>query len=309
MAESRVSVVMPTFNRARFILDALDSLARQTRPPEEVIVVDDQSTDDTARCVQQHPFSARIRYHYQPARGGASVARNTGVGLATGDVIVFLDSDDLLEPGHHGAALEVLDSDQTVALYCCDSRVIGPHGESLAGSSWTTVQCEIKDWRISSGLRSLTDILLFSTPFPGMAIRRSVYRALGGLDQELFPLDDYDLQLRVAGQGLGVYYDHEPLARYRVHGTNESGASNSIRVGMQKLRCVELSRERYPQVRALGRKYTRRRGEVRRELSISLLREGRVVAGVLAVARSLCEDPAGLRDLAHIAARRFAPFR
>lgn len=309
MAESRLSVVMPTFNRERFIVDALDSLARQTRRPEEVIVVDDRSTDDTARCVKQHSLSERIRYHCQPVRSGAAVARNTGVDLATGDVIVFLDSDDLLESGHNDAALEVLDSSQSVALYCCDSRVIGPLGELLASSSWTTVQSEMKGWRLSSGLRSLTDILLFSTPFPGMAIRRSVYRAVGGLDQELFPLDDYDLQLRVAGRGLGVYYDHEPLARYRVHGTNESGASNSIRVGTQKLRCIELSWRRYPQVRALGRRYIQRRGEVRRELAIGLLRGGRIRAGMISLARSLCEDPAGLRDLARIAARRFARVR
>jgi glycosyltransferase involved in cell wall biosynthesis len=309
VAESRVSVVMPTFNRASFIVDALDSLARQTRRPEEVIVVDDQSTDGTAKCVREHAFSERIRYHRQPERRGASVARNTGVELATGDVIVFLDSDDVLEPGHNEIALKVLNSEPTTALYCCDSRVIGPSGESLADSTWTTIQCEIKGRRISSGLRSLTDILLFSTPFPGMTVRTSVYRAVGGLDQDLFPLDDYDFQLRVAGRDLGVYYDHEPLARYRVHGTNESGVSNSIRVGMQKLRCVELTWGRYPQVRALGRRYTQRRGEVRRELSISLLRAGRVGAGLLAMARSLCEDPAGLRDLARIAARRFARSR
>ena len=69
-----------------------------------------------------------------------------------------------------------------------------------------------------------------------MTVRRSVYRAIGGLDQEIFPLDDYDFQLRVAGEGFGVYYEHQPLASYRVHGSNESGASNSVRVGMKKLR-------------------------------------------------------------------------
>ena len=296
---------MPTFNRAGFIYEALDSLARQTRKPEEVIVIDDQSTDETARLVEHHPLSSRIRYHCQSVRGGAAVARNTGVEMATGSVIVFLDSDDLLEPEHGEAALGVLDSDHAVALYCCDSRMIGPLGEPLGHRSWTTIQCEIKGQRISSGMRSLTDILLFSTPFPGLAIRRSVYRTLGGLNQDLFPLDDYDLQLRVAGGGLGVYYDHQPRAQYRVHGTNESGVANSVRVGTQKLRCIELTRQRYPEVGGLGRRYVRRRGEVRRELSISLLRDGRLVAGIVGLARSLGEDPAGLRDLAQIARRRF----
>jgi len=297
---------MPTFNRARFIDDALDSLARQTRPPEEVIVVDDESTDDTPERVGRHAFSERIRYYRQPARGGASVARNTGVELATGTVIVFLDSDDVLEPGHHAAALEMLASEPAVGLYCCDARMIGPSGEPLSPRSWTTIQCEIKRRRISSGLRSLTDILLFSTPFPGMTVRRSVYRKVGGLDQELFPLDDFDLQLKVAALGATVYYKDEPLARYRVHGNNESGTSNATRVGLKKLQCIETSWRRYPQVRALGRRYTRRRGEARRELSICLLREGSIRAGTRALARSLYEDPSGLRDLVRIAGRRIA---
>ena len=79
-----ISVVMPTYNRARFIGSALDSLLRQTRPPDEIIIVDDCSTDDTRARVDRHAAKPRTRYHLQARNCGASVARNMGVELARG---------------------------------------------------------------------------------------------------------------------------------------------------------------------------------------------------------------------------------
>src|SRR5262249_30652323 len=108
VADLSLSVVMPTYNRARFIGEALDSLLRQPPPPLEVIVVDDRSTDDTRARVLAHPLGSRLRYELQPENRGASVARNVGVEIARGEAIVFLDSDDLLEPNHHEAVLQIL---------------------------------------------------------------------------------------------------------------------------------------------------------------------------------------------------------
>jgi glycosyltransferase involved in cell wall biosynthesis len=302
--DNDIAVVMPTYNRGAYIGEALDSLLRQTRPPAEVIVVDDRSTDDTRMRVEGHPFAARIRYHLQPENRGASIARNVGVEMARSGLIVFLDSDDILETEHHAQVTEAFDARPEVALFCCDSSMIGSHGESIAAHTWTTTQCEIKRYRIDSGPRSLEQVFLFSTPFPGMAVRRSSYQAVGGLDQGLFPLDDYDLQLKVAGAGLGVYFDHRALARYRIHGSNESGASQAIRVGKQKLRCIELALARYPSLRDLGRRARGRRGEARRELAIALLQQGLLKDGIAELLRSLQDDPGGVRDLAGISVRR-----
>src|SRR5262245_19245026 len=189
---------MPTYNRARFIAEALDSLAGQTTPPVEVVVIDDRSTDDTEDRVKAHPLGSRLVYRRQPENRGASIARNTGVEMARGDVIVFLDSDELLEPEHHAAVLQILSSAPEVGLVACDSAVIGPGGERLHAETWTSIQSRIKSYRIGTGPRSLTDVFLFSTPFPGLTVRRELYRRVGGLDQSTFPLDDYDLQLKVA---------------------------------------------------------------------------------------------------------------
>jgi glycosyltransferase involved in cell wall biosynthesis len=304
VADPGISVVMPTYNRAQFIEEALDSLVRQTTPPREVLVIDDRSTDDTEVRVRMHALQSRLVYCRQPETRGASVARNTGVEMARGDTIVFLDSDDLLEPDHHETVLRILADAPDVGLVGCDCEVIGPGGKPLHPETWTNVQSRIKSYPIQTGQRSVADVFLFSTPFPGLTVRREVYRRVGGLDQRLFPLDDYDLQLKVAGSGVGVHYEHRALARYRVHGANESGPVRGVRVGEMKLACVREARARYPEVQRLGARATRRQGEVRRELAIDRLKQGQRFQGVVELAHSLLEDPGGVKALLAILGRR-----
>lgn len=91
----KVSVVIPTYNRAANVQNGIKSVLAQTFSDLEIIVVDDGSSDDTGKTLRE-VFGERIRYHYQPNQG-ASVARNRGVEVARGEWIAFLDSDDLWE--------------------------------------------------------------------------------------------------------------------------------------------------------------------------------------------------------------------
>jgi len=100
-----ISVVIPTFNNGRYILDALQSVFAQSRPPHEIIVVDDGSTDQTADLLR--PFSDRIRYIFQRNQGLA-VARNVGLESSSGDYLTFLDGDDLWETDNLEVKMEVL---------------------------------------------------------------------------------------------------------------------------------------------------------------------------------------------------------
>lgn len=87
-----VSVIIPVYNSEKYLAEAIESVLAQTYCPTEVIVVDDGSTDRTPEVAKQ--FSKKIRYYYQK-NGGIGVARNTGVDVATGQFLAFLDSDDL----------------------------------------------------------------------------------------------------------------------------------------------------------------------------------------------------------------------
>ena len=90
-----ISVIIPVYNRDRYLAAAIESALTQTYPAIELIIVDDGSTDRSAEVAQR--YLPRVNYHYQP-NGGIGAARNTGIASATGEFLAFLDSDDLWMP-------------------------------------------------------------------------------------------------------------------------------------------------------------------------------------------------------------------
>ena len=101
-----VAVIIPAHDAAAFLPAALDSVFAQTRPPDEVILVDDGSTDDTEAVVRSHSHAARIRYLRQE-HAGVAAARNAGLREARAEWIAFLDADDLWLPHRIEAGLEL----------------------------------------------------------------------------------------------------------------------------------------------------------------------------------------------------------
>jgi len=95
--EPLVSVIIPTYNRAEYVCDAIESVLNQTYKNIEIIVVDDGSTDDTKEWIKKYLSSSKLKYIYQENRGVSS-ARNTGIKIAKGEYLAFLDSDDLFLP-------------------------------------------------------------------------------------------------------------------------------------------------------------------------------------------------------------------
>jgi hypothetical protein len=226
--------------------------------------------------------------------------------MAAGELITFIDSDDLLEADHLATAAQAFAQYPNLGLFCCDAHMIGPEGEVLHdGRTWHTINGEIKNYSVQTGPRSLEDIFLFSNSFPGFTLRREVFEALGGLDQTIFPLDDYDLALRVAGAGYSVHYCHRPLARYRDHGGNSSGAGNGIKVGREKLRCLQRALACNPELRALGGEVGRRLADVMSELAICQFKAGQMGAGALTAMRALLASPGQATQWLKLGARKF----
>ena len=117
----RVSVIIPTFNRADLVKQAVDSVLRQTVTDYEVIVVDDGSTDGTRQALED--VTPPVRYYFQKNRGVAA-ARNLGIEEARGEYLAFLDSDDLFEPGFLEAVLATFAAHPEAGAVCSAEREI-----------------------------------------------------------------------------------------------------------------------------------------------------------------------------------------
>ena len=96
MSNPQISVIIPTFNRVRLVVQAIDSVLKQSFHDFEIVVIDDGSSDDTGAVIQQYT-DPRVRYIYQENTGLAG-ARNAGIRAARGQYVAFLDADDLFLP-------------------------------------------------------------------------------------------------------------------------------------------------------------------------------------------------------------------
>lgn len=178
-----VSVVLPTYNRAHTIGRALSSVFAQSRQPDEVLVVDDGSSDATASVVSQFP---RVRLLTLPHNQGAAQARNEGVRRTTGDFIAFLDSDDAWAPGKLAAQLDLLSTRPDVGLLCTGIEV---HARN--GTVCTYLAEQPPDtW-------SLAELHTYPFSTSTWMMRRSLFLDVGGFDPSLPNCEDLDLLARI----------------------------------------------------------------------------------------------------------------
>lgn len=203
---ARVSVVIPCYNQAHYLSDALASVAAQTHGQPEVIVVDDGSTDNTAAVAARYPG---IRYIRQD-NAGLAAARNTGLRSATAEHVVFLDADDRLMPSAFRIGLSCLADRPRDAFVFGAWQLIGHDGLVLPTPRQASVD--------TNAYRALLRMCFISTPAAVM-YRRSAVLAAGGFDPAVSPSADYDLYLRLTRRS-PVYCHGELVAEYRRHGAN-----------------------------------------------------------------------------------------
>jgi glycosyltransferase involved in cell wall biosynthesis len=202
-----VSVIIPTYNRAGYVTEAIASALEQTHRPFEVIVVDDGSTDDTAAVLAG--YGDPVRVIRQP-NGGVGAARNTGVAHARGDCIAFLDSDDLWHPEKLARQVALLEADPELGLVHCGMETFDDATGAVlernvdGGSGWVAAQM----------LRF--DKLVIIAPGSSLMVPRRIFEEMGGFDVRLPPSEDWDLSFRIAVR-YRVGFVPEPHVRYRQH--------------------------------------------------------------------------------------------
>ena len=198
---TKVSVIIPTYNRAATVLGAVQSALDQTYPSIEVIVVDDGSTDDTAERLST--FLPRIKLLRQK-NAGPSAARNHGARHADGEILAFLDSDDVWMSDKIARQAALMEAHGNAMTCCvCNAQIIDgkiKKNTNAFGIAGIESQHEEAVWN-NPGEVLATRFLLFNQV---AAIRRDSFVKVGGYNQRISLLEDHDLALKLASVG-GVW--------------------------------------------------------------------------------------------------------
>ncbi len=217
----KVSVVIPCYNYASFLKEAIDSALSQSYAAHEVIVVDDGSSDDTTAVAKT--FGDQIQYIRTENRG-VSAARNTGVKAATGDLIAFLDADDRWLPEKLERQVAMFEADPSLGLVHARSRVFnGSTGRTKCAPA-TQKDYSLHGLLANCGISS-----------PSAVVPRAVFDKVGYFDKDLSNAADWNMWLRIAAE-YKVACCPEILVEYREHRNSMSHRDE----GKQFRECLEV---------------------------------------------------------------------
>lgn len=197
----KISVIIPTFNREKQVVKAIDSILKQSTPVFEIIVVDDGSTDDTKETLIA--MGSRIKYLHQK-NSGVAAARNLGISASKGDWIAFLDSDDTWKTDKIEKQLKIL------SMY--NSEVCCSGYEDDTGKACTNLTPDLPPGECRHYTDSLDLVFKYNEhPYvQTMLIKKSLIIKLGLFDETLRTAEDTKLLYRIAFE-TGISYINEPL--------------------------------------------------------------------------------------------------
>jgi GT2 family glycosyltransferase len=220
-----ISAVIPVYNGARHLAEALESVRAQTRGAAEVIVADDCSTDVSGEIAAA--WGATVIRLVE--NGGPARARNAAIRLARGEAIAFLDADDRWAPDHLERVAGMLDRFPDAIVGFGGVQRFG----ARTGRKQPSIPAEVPTWM---------DPLLLETILPqgSVVVRRTALDSVGGYAEDLRYAEDYDLWLRLARRGRFVA-THAPTLHYRLHDAQSSRALPGMFEGAWRARARALA--------------------------------------------------------------------
>ena len=223
MKNPLVSVVIPTYNRANTICRAIESTLGQTYENIELIIVDDGSTDDTHAKLAG--YGKRIRVIKQN-NAGPSVARNRGIEISTGEILTFLDSDDLWMPTKIERQVAILEQvEKSVPCCLCNTIIRNSNGDERLSFDLARVYPRYDEGVWMNATEILSTRCIFFTQ--AVAIRRETLQKVGGFNESLLVMEDHEMALKLSLEGPWAYIQ-EPLVIYN-RGTRGSLANQAIK--------------------------------------------------------------------------------
>jgi glycosyltransferase involved in cell wall biosynthesis len=245
-----IAVVIPLFNGARFIGEAVESVLTQTLPADDIVVVDDGSTDDGPAIVEGLAAVDPIRL-LRTTNSGQSAARNFGIGQARGGLIALLDQDDVWYPNHLAELIKPFLQERTPEL----GWVYSNPDEIDEGGRMVTRRC-LRKMPFPHPKKDLAGCLshdMFVLPSATMFSRKA-FEHVGGFDERLSGYEDDDLFLRIFRAGFDNVYRDKSLTRWRIYG---GSSSFSRRMAVSRMVYLRKLLTEYPDCPERGVFYTR----------------------------------------------------
>ena len=204
----QVSVIIPTYNYGRFLPECVESVLGQTVLPEEIIIVDDGSTDNTPEIVRPYLSNPLIKY-IRTENSGVSAARNTAIAASTGDIIGLLDADDKWRSDKLQLQLPLFENTRVGVVYSLNL----PFDENGYVTEYR---------RVSPRRGQVLDALLNNNivPLSSAMVRRECFEKSGMFNERYGVCADFDLWTRMAVRGIEFDYVDEPLMMYRTSHTS-----------------------------------------------------------------------------------------
>jgi GT2 family glycosyltransferase len=279
---------MSAYNAAPYLRSALASIAAQTRPPDEVVLVDDGSTDGTAAIAESWIGQLPIKVIQHEENQGVGAGRRSAIEASAGDWIALLDADDYWLPDH----LEVL-----CAIYERESGIVTAANYRWVPGARVATRPSTELAPVPPADRQSTEILVRNFLFSGSLFSRELYDRVGGM-RPLSTSEDWDLWIRMVRAGARVTAAPTVTALYRVHDGGLSGGDAFARANASLL-------EEYVGM-TTGDEQRRVRKSLRRQQAAALMvegfehiRAGRIGEGRRAMARAAFLDHSVRRGASH----------
>ena len=226
MPPMRISVAMCTYNGAEFLPAQLASIAEQTRLPDEIVVCDDASTDETRRVLESFARTARIpvSLYFSDQNTGSLKNFERAIGLCTGDVIVLSDQDDVWRADKLQLLEQALREHPSAGLVFSDAELVDKNLNSLGRRMWDQVGFDAHKRKLIRTGKSL-DVLITGWTVTGatMAFRSAYVKLALPIPSNIAMIHDGWIALTVAAVA-DVVFIEEPLIKYRQHERQQIGA-------------------------------------------------------------------------------------
>ena len=235
----KVSVCIPTYNRANYLQYAIASVEQQTYNDWELIICDDGSTDNTVEVIKAKN-DARIRYIRHPRNIGRSRNMRSGFDAAVGDYFIKFDDDDALAPEFLAKTVAVLDTHPQVDFVCSDHWVINARGERDEAATKANSAKWGKDRLQAAIIPNLIEetFIKQSLQVGSTLFRRSCLKQVDYMRPQADGCEDFDLLVRLALAGYQGYFLPEFLMEYRFHG-GQTSLQQDIHFLSAKAFCID----------------------------------------------------------------------